>query len=30
MTAGGGTWIEGKPVKGDDFAIRVWRVPRMN
>lgn len=27
LTSGGGTWVGGKPVKGDDFAIRVWRLP---
>ncbi|MFO0843804.1 MAG: M56 family metallopeptidase [Gemmataceae bacterium] len=27
LTSGGGAWVGGKPVKGDDFAIRVWRLP---
>jgi WD40 repeat protein/beta-lactamase regulating signal transducer with metallopeptidase domain len=30
LTSGGGTWVNGKPVPGDDFALRVWRLPKMN
>ena len=30
LTSGGGTWVGAKPVPGDDFALRVWRLPKMN